>query len=227
MYQINSKCTNRNICSYFSRYKFHSGNQKKNRKVCQNQRCCITPYIVIYSVLATNIEISLHYLKHAAGILYFHSKQPESSSCAGIPAGTSILSGWWNMSTQWKTGSGSFSGLSVESAQFILDIGKFCNWISFFLADGQHLSFWHTCFWLFEFKISDIWQQLSYRTKLRTTDLMALPLFFHLFLWWIFFFIFFTSSWIFWKDSSLIVCSIRHASWFAVSGDTLSVLRIY
>ena len=41
------------------------------------------------------------------------------------------------------------------------------------------------------------------------------------------FFIFFTSSWIFWKDSSLIVCSIRHASWFAVSGDTLSVLRIY
>ena len=67
----------------------------------------------------------------------------------------------------------------------------------------------------------------SYRTKLRTTDLMALPLFFHLFLWWIFFFIFFTSSWIFWKDSSLIVCSIRHASWFAVSGDTLSVLRIY
>lgn len=116
------------------------------------------------------------------------------------------------MSTQWKTGSGSFNGLSVESAQFILDIGKFCNWISFFLADGQHLSFWHTCFWLFEFKISDIWQQLSYRTKLRTTDLMALPLFFHLFLWWIFFFIFFTSSWIFWKDSSLIVCSIRHAS---------------
>ena len=126
MYQINSKCTNRNICSYFPRYKFHSGNQKKNRKVCQNQWCCITPYIVIYSVLATNIEFSLHYLKHAAGILYFHSKQPESSSCAGIPAGTSILSGWWNMSTQWKTGSGSFSGLSVESAQFILDIGKFC-----------------------------------------------------------------------------------------------------
>ena len=80
------------------------------------------------------------------------------------------------MSTQWKTGSGSFNGLSVESAQFILDIGKFCNWISFFLADGQHLSFWHTCFWLFEFKISDIWQQLSYRTKLRTTGLMALPL---------------------------------------------------
>lgn len=79
------------------------------------------------------------------------------------------------MSTQWKTGSGSFNGLSVESAQFILDIGKFCNWISFFLADGQHLSFWHTCFWLFEFKISDIWQQLSYRTKLRTTGLMALP----------------------------------------------------
>ena len=177
MYQINSKCTNRNICSYFSRYKFHSGNQKKNRKVCQNQRCCITPYIVIYSVLATNIEISLHYLKHAAGILYFHSKQPESSSCAGILEGTSILSGWWwNMSTQWKTGSGSFNGLSVESAQFILDIGKFCNWISFFLADGQHLSFWHTCFWLFEFKISDIWQQLGYRTKLRTTGLMALPM---------------------------------------------------
>ena len=80
-------------CSYFPRYKFHSGNQKKNRKICQNQRCCITPYIVIYSVLATNIEISLRYLKHAAGILYFHSKQPESSSCAGIPAGTAILSG--------------------------------------------------------------------------------------------------------------------------------------
>jgi len=93
MYQINSKCTNRNICSYFPRYKFHSGNQKKNRKVCQNQRCCVTPYIVIYSVLAMNIEISLRYLKHAAGILYFHPKQPESSSCAGIPAGTSILSG--------------------------------------------------------------------------------------------------------------------------------------
>ena len=51
-----------------------------------------------------------------------------------------------------------------------------CNWISFFLADGQHLSFWHICFWLFEFKISDIWQQLGYRTKLRTTGLMALPL---------------------------------------------------
>ena len=91
MYQINSKCTNRNICSYFPRYKFHSGNQKKNRKVCQNQRCCVTPYIVIYSVLAMNIEISLHYLKHAAGLLYFHSKQPESSSCAGIPAGTSVF----------------------------------------------------------------------------------------------------------------------------------------
>ena len=91
MYQINSKCTNRNICSYFSRYKFHSGNQKKNRKVCQNQRCCVTPYIVIYSVLAMNIEISLRYLKHAAGILYFHPKQPESSSCAGIPAGTSVF----------------------------------------------------------------------------------------------------------------------------------------
>ena len=28
----------------------------------------------------------------------------------------------------------------------------------------------------FEFKISDIWQQLGYRTKLRTTGLMALPL---------------------------------------------------
>ena len=54
------------------------------------------------------------------------------------------------MSTQWKTGSGSFNGLSVESTQFILDIGKFCNWMSFFLADGQHLSFWHTCFWLFD-----------------------------------------------------------------------------
>ena len=91
MYQINSKCTNRNICSYFSRYKFHSGNQKKNRKVCQNQRCCVTPYIVIYSVLAMNSEISLRYLKHAAGILYFHPKQPESSSCAGIPAGTSVF----------------------------------------------------------------------------------------------------------------------------------------
>lgn len=91
LYQINSKCTNRNICSYFSRYKFHSGNQKKNRKVCQNQRCCVTPYIVIYSVLAMNIEISLRYLKHAAGILYFHPKQPESSSCAGIPAGTSVF----------------------------------------------------------------------------------------------------------------------------------------
>ena len=87
------------------------------------------------------------------------------------------------MSTQWKTGSGSFNGLSVESAQFILDIGKFCNWISFFLADGQHLSFWHTCFWLFEFKISDIWQQLSYRTKLRTTGLMALLLGVSLWTW--------------------------------------------
>jgi hypothetical protein len=42
-------------------------------------------------VLATNIEISLRYLKHAAGILYFHPKQPESSSCAGIPAGTSVF----------------------------------------------------------------------------------------------------------------------------------------
>jgi len=31
-------------------------------------------------------------------------------------------------------------------------------------------------FGLFEFKISDIWQQLGYRTKLRTTGLMALPL---------------------------------------------------
>ena len=31
-------------------------------------------------------------------------------------------------------------------------------------------------FGLFEFKISDIWQQLVYRTKLRTTGLMALPL---------------------------------------------------
>ena len=53
------------------------------------------------------------------------------------------------MSTQWKTGSGSFNNLSVESAQFILDIGKFCNWISFFLADGQHLSLGHNCFWAF------------------------------------------------------------------------------
>ena len=108
-------------------------------------------------------------------------------------------------------------------------------WISVSSAT-EYPSFWQMdsiclfgipVFGLFEFKISDIWQQLGYRTKLRTTDLMALPLFFHLFLWWIFFFIFFTSSWIFWKDSSLIVCSIRHASWFAVSGDTLSVLRIY
>jgi hypothetical protein len=31
-------------------------------------------------------------------------------------------------------------------------------------------------FGLFEFKISDIWQQLGYRTKLRTTGLMALPM---------------------------------------------------
>ena len=31
-------------------------------------------------------------------------------------------------------------------------------------------------FGLFEFKISDIWQQLVYRTKLRTTGLMALLL---------------------------------------------------
>ena len=35
-------------------------------------------------------------------------------------------------------------------------------------------------FGLFEFKISDIWQQLGYRTKLRTTGLMALPLVSHL-----------------------------------------------
>ena len=34
----------------------------------------------------------------------------------------------------------------------------------------------YICFWLFEFKISDIWQQLGYRTKLRTTGLMALPM---------------------------------------------------
>ena len=32
---------------------------------------------------------------------------------------------------------------------------------------------------LFEFKISDIWQQLGYRTKLRTIGLMALPLVSH------------------------------------------------
>ena len=50
MYQINSKCTNRNICSDFSRYKSHSGNQKKNRKVCQYQRSCIIPYIIIYTM---------------------------------------------------------------------------------------------------------------------------------------------------------------------------------
>ena len=40
----------------------------------------------------------------------------------------------------------------------------------------EYPSFWHTCFWLFEFKISDIRQQLGYRTKLQTTGLMALPL---------------------------------------------------
>ena len=40
----------------------------------------------------------------------------------------------------------------------------------------EYPSFWHTCFWLFEFKISDIRQQLGYRTKIQTTGLMALPL---------------------------------------------------
>ena len=57
-------------------------------------------------------------------------------------------------------------------------------WISVSSAT-EYPSFWQMdsiclfgipVFRLFEFKISDIWQQLGYRTKLRTTGLMALPL---------------------------------------------------
>ena len=57
-------------------------------------------------------------------------------------------------------------------------------WISVSSAT-EYPSFWQMdsicllgipVFGLFEFKISDIWQQLGYRTKLRTTGLMALPL---------------------------------------------------
>ena len=61
-------------------------------------------------------------------------------------------------------------------------------WISVSSAT-EYPSFWQMdsiclfgipVFGLFEFKISDIWQQLGYRTKLRTTGLMALPLVSHL-----------------------------------------------
>jgi len=57
-------------------------------------------------------------------------------------------------------------------------------WISVSSAT-EYPSFWQMdsiclfgipVFGLFEFKISDIWQQLGYRTKLRTTGLMALPM---------------------------------------------------
>ena len=57
-------------------------------------------------------------------------------------------------------------------------------WISVSSAT-EYPSFWQMdsiclfgipVFGFFEFKISDIWQQLGYRTKLRTTGLMALPM---------------------------------------------------
>ena len=57
-------------------------------------------------------------------------------------------------------------------------------WISVSSAT-EYPSFWQMdsiclfgipVFGLFKFKISDIWQQLGYRTKLRTTGLMALPM---------------------------------------------------
>ena len=60
-------------------------------------------------------------------------------------------------------------------------------WISVSSAT-EYPSFWQMdsiclfgipVFRLFEFKISDIWQQLGYRTKLRTIGLMALPLVSH------------------------------------------------
>ena len=94
---------------------------------------------------------------HFYGLLYFHSKQPE------------------------------FLKQEIYSRLLLYNFGIF---IANEAAeenrkkkrDGsnkylyEYPSFWHTCFWLFEFKISDIRQQLGYRTKLQTTGLMALPL---------------------------------------------------
>ena len=109
MYQINSKCTNRNICSYFPRYKFHSGNQKKKLKGLPK---------------STVLRYTIH--------------------CNLLRAGDEH----WNFSPLSQT-CGRDSVLSSKTTR------KF-----FMRRDSSR----HICFWLFEFKISDIWQQLSYRT---------------------------------------------------------------
>ena len=186
-------------------YRKRSGRRKPEKETGWQQQ------VSLWTWLFFSIKNSQKVL-HAQGFWKAHRYYPADDEICPrserqVPA-VSTASPWNQRNSFW---------ISVSSAT---------EYPSFWQMDSICL-FGIPVFGLFEFTISDIWQQLSYRTKLRTTDLMALPLFFHLFLWWIFFFIFFTSSWIFWKDSSLIVCSIRHASWFAVSGDTLSVLRIY
>lgn len=95
---------------------------------------------------------------HAQGFRQAHRYYPADEICPRserqVPA-VSTASPWNQRNSFW---------ISVSSAT---------EYPSFWQMDSICL-FGIPVFGLFEFKISDIWQQLGYRTKLRTTGLMAL-----------------------------------------------------
>ena len=97
---------------------------------------------------------------HAQGFRQVHRYYPADEICPRserqVPA-VSAASPWNQRNSFW---------ISVSSAT---------EYPSFWQMDSICL-FGIPVFGLFEFKISDIWQQLGYRTKLRTTGLMALLL---------------------------------------------------
>ena len=135
-------------------YRKRSGRRKPEKETGWQQQ------VSLWTWLFFSIKNSQKVL-HAQGFRKAHRYYPADDEICPrserqVPA-VSTASPWNQRNSFW---------ISVSSAT---------EYPSFWQMDSICL-FGIPVFWLFEFKISDIWQQLSYRTKLRTTGLMALPL---------------------------------------------------
>ena len=135
-------------------YRKRSGRRKPEKETGWQQQ------VSLWTWLFFSIKNSQKVL-HAQGFWKAHRYYPADDEICPrserqVPA-VSAASPWNQRNSFW---------ISVSSAT---------EYPSFWQMDSICL-FGIPVFGLFEFKISDIWQQLGYRTKLRTTGLMALPM---------------------------------------------------
>ena len=135
-------------------YRKRSGRRKPEKETGWQQQ------VSLWTWLFFSIKNSQKVL-HAQGFWKAHRYYPADDEICPrserqVPA-VSTASPWNQRNSFW---------ISVSSAT---------EYPSFWQMDSICL-FGIPVFGLFEFKISDIWQQLGYRTKLRTTGLMALLL---------------------------------------------------